>query len=140
MVTILYNEMQKHAKDEDKDNFILITSKSKFNILDASEQFKNKFVFYSPSIIFGVDFSIDDAQDVFVYNLGRTLDPASLFQQTTRTRNINNLYYYSEIKEQNANYKTFNDCLKFHKQISTTSKQINEVCLFLDDADNYIEI
>ena len=134
-ITMLYLECLKNAKEEDKDKFILITSKNKFHIYDASTQFKNKFVFYSPSIIFGVDFSIFEKQDVFIYNMGRTLDPASLFQQTTRTRNINNLYYYSEIKEQATKFKTLDECTKFYNDISTTSKEINEVCLILDETD-----
>ena len=39
----------------------------KLEIKNASEQFKNKFVFYSPSITTGIDFCIEDKQDVFIY-------------------------------------------------------------------------
>jgi hypothetical protein len=59
-ITKLFHECKRHAKPDDVDNFILITAYSKFQIYDASEQFKNKFVFYSPSIVFGIDFSIDE--------------------------------------------------------------------------------
>ncbi len=58
------------------------------SIGDASETFKNKFVFYSPSIITGVDFSIDQAQDVFLYIKGQSIDAQASYQQATRCRNI----------------------------------------------------
>ena len=58
---LLFND----ALPEQKDKFILITSETKFKLENASEQLKDKFVFYSPSIIYGVDFNIDNEQDVF---------------------------------------------------------------------------
>jgi hypothetical protein len=96
-VSKFYYKCLEAATPEQKLNFILITAESGFKVSDACIQFKDKFVFYSPSIIFGVDFSIDDAQDVFIYNKGYSIDPALVFQQTTRTRNINKLYFYSEV-------------------------------------------
>jgi hypothetical protein len=118
----------------------LITSKHYFDILDASEQFANKFVFYSPSIIFGVDFSIDEFQDVFVYNKGRTLDPSAIFQQTTRTRNIRNLYYYSELKNTDPQYESLEHCKQYYANISITSEEINEVCGQFDETDNEVVV
>jgi len=87
----MYNEC---IKLYDKDNFILITSKTKYIVNDAIKEFKDKFVFYSPCITFGVDFSIEEKQDVFIYITGKSLMPDGCFQQTTRTRNIDKLYYY----------------------------------------------
>ena len=60
---LLFND----ALPEQKDKFILITSETKFKLENASEQLKDKFVFYSPSIIYGVDFNIDNEQDVFIF-------------------------------------------------------------------------
>ena len=45
----------------------------------AEKFFKNKFVFYSPSITFGIDFSIEEAQDVFIYITGRSINSESIF-------------------------------------------------------------
>jgi len=73
---------------------ILFTANHKFNITDASEQFRNKYLFFSPAITTAVDFNISDKQDVFIYIKGDTIQPSASFQQTTRTRNINELYYY----------------------------------------------
>ena len=53
---------------KNKKTIILITSETDFNLTNANEQLKNKFVFYSPKIIYGVDFNnIDFPQDVFIY-------------------------------------------------------------------------
>jgi hypothetical protein len=97
IVTDFYNECIKTATDKSK--YVLITSKNNNIIYNASEELKNKFVFYSPSITFGVDFSIDTPQDVFIYINGNSILPSGSFQQTTRTRNINKLYYYCNVNE-----------------------------------------
>jgi len=81
------------ADEETKYNMILITTNHKFNITDANEQFMNKFLFFSPAITTAVDFNISDKRDVFIYIKGDTIQPSAIFQQTTRTRNINELYY-----------------------------------------------
>lgn len=132
-ITKLYTECLKYNT---ADKFILITANNQFDILDASEQFSNKFVFYSPSIIFGVDFSIDQPQDVFIYNKGRTLDPSAIFQQTTRTRNIRNLYYYSELTNADPIYENLENCKQIYSNIQHTSQEINEVCVYLDSDDS----
>jgi len=122
------------------DKFILITANKYFDITNAFEQFENKFVFYSPSIIFGVDFSIEQPQDVFVYNKGRTLDPSAIFQQTTRTRNIRNLYYYSELANADPQYESLEQCRQFYANISITSEEINEGCGQFDETDNEVVV
>ena len=93
-------------------------------------------MFYSPSIIFGVDFSIEQSQDVFIINKGRTLDPSAIFQQTTRTSNIKNLYYYSELSNNDPLYESFDDCKQMYLNIRNKSQEINEVCTYLDEDDN----
>ena len=56
-VTGFFNECIKVATPEQKTDFILITSETHFILTNANEQLKNKFVFYSPKIIYGVDFN-----------------------------------------------------------------------------------
>ena len=98
IVEMLYNDCIKDVTEQDKDKFIIISVNNKLEIKNASEQFKNKFVFYSPSITTGVDFSIEDKRDVFIYIHGQSINHTDSFQQTTRCRNINKLFYYSETK------------------------------------------
>ena len=136
-ISKFYLECKKHYLDDDiEDKFILITANNPYPISDASIQFKDKFVFYSPTIIFGVDFSIEDSQDVFIYNKGLTLDPSSIYQQTTRTRNIKTLFYYSELKSKLPKYDSLNECKSIYDNICQTSEQINDVCVYLDENDN----
>jgi hypothetical protein len=126
--------------EDKKMNSILINSKNKFIITDASEQLKNKFVFYSPSITTGVDFSIDTAQDVFIYINGRSIDPAGSFQQLCRTRNIKNVYVYiSEIESKPAKFNTLDEVKEHIKTISKTdNSNINKMCFSVDDENEYI--
>ena len=81
------------AEPEDQHKYILIDSESKFKLYNASEQFKNHFVFFTPSITYGVDFNIELNQDVFIHILGRSIQPSGSFQQATRTRQIKTFYY-----------------------------------------------
>lgn len=57
---------------------------------NASENLKDTYAFFSPQITTGVNFNIDEAQDVFIYIKGRSIDVSESFQQATRTRNIKN--------------------------------------------------
>ena len=55
---------------------------------NASESLKDTYLFFSPKITTGVNFNIDEAQDVFIYIKGRSIDVSESFQQAKRTRNI----------------------------------------------------
>ena len=133
-VTDFYNLLQEEFEDK-KDDMLLITSDTNFKVGDASEQFKNKFVFYSPSITTAVDFSIDEKQDVFIYLSGKSILPSGTFQQTTRTRNIRNLYYYSVATPKKIEFNTPQDLDDAYKSFTKTSKKINEVCVAMDEND-----
>ena len=133
IVEQLYNECLKDVREEDKDKFLIITINNKLEITNASEQFKNKFVFFSPSITTGVDFSIEDKQDVFIYIHGQSIDPSQAFQQTTRCRNINKLFYYSESKSFEPNYKSVEEVEKSYLEFIETSEKLNQVCKTIND-------
>ena len=124
----MYNDCIKDITEQDKDKFLLITSNSKIEIIDASKQFKNKFVFYSPSITTGIDFTIEDKQDVFIYINGQSIDPTQAFQQTTRCRNINKLFYYSESKSNEPKYNSVDEVEQLYSEFIETSDKLNEVC------------
>ena len=74
-ITKLYNHCLNKATAEARDKFILITADTDYEIHDANEQFKNKYVFYSPKITFGIDFTYEIPQDVFIYVKGRSINP-----------------------------------------------------------------
>ena len=66
--TKYYSECIKYS-----EKCILITAETKFKFEDVNEQFKNNFVFYSPSITCGVDFNINEKQNakcIFIHKRG----------------------------------------------------------------------
>jgi hypothetical protein len=134
IVTKFYNLCIDKYKDK-KDNFILITADSKFILTDASTQFKNKWVFYSPSISSGVDFSINEKQDHFIYAKGDSINPTTIYQQSTRNRNIDKLYYYFEPKQQNFIFDTLDNTKKYYSQLINTNDVLNNVCRQLNEDD-----
>ena len=110
VVVDYYNLLIRDVTEEDvKNNFILITAIHPFEIGKASETFFNKFVFYSPSITTAVHFSIDQAQDVFIYIKGGSIDACSSFQQATRCRKIKKLFNYAESKSKDAEYESLDE-------------------------------
>lgn len=133
-ITDMYNHLI-DENPEKADTFLLITSDTKVKVGNASEQFKNKFVFYSPSITTAVDFSIDVAQDVFIYLSGKSILPTGTFQQTTRTRNISTLHYYADAQNRRPLYKNLNDLCTDYREMTTTSYKLNDICLSLDEND-----
>lgn len=124
------------SKYPDKiDSFLLITADHPFEIKDASIQFKNKFVFFSPSITTAVDFSINISQDVFIYIKGNTIDPSESFQQATRTRNIKNLYYYIKKGSGEEQYDDLENCSQQFLTLTKTAELINNNCSYIDEND-----
>ena len=119
-----------------QDKFLLITADTMKKLNNVAKQFKNKFVFFSPSITTGINFNIKDKQDVFIYIKGKTINPASSFQQSTRTRNINKLYYYSNCKENKPKYNNVDDVkLNYKMRLEQNEKLLNLSSTINEDDD-----
>ncbi len=105
-ITELYNELTENYTN--KDDCILITPESKIQIIDAQAEFKNKFIYFSPSITYGVDYNNEAKQNVYIYITGCSILPIGLYQQVNRTRNIDNVYFYINpvIKHDAIEYET----------------------------------
>lgn len=137
VITEFYNYCLKY-NDDKIDKFILITSDTKIEFNDANEFFKDKFVFYSPSITFGVDFNIDTPQDVFCYIKGNSILPSGSFQQTTRTRNINNLYFFCASKDKSVEpkFNSLDDTKDYYYDFIEKSNNLLNISSFIDENDN----
>jgi hypothetical protein len=125
------------------NNSLLITSENRLKIINGciNETFKNKFVFYSPSIITGIDYNINISQDSFIYIKGRSLSPLDSFQQLTRNRNIKTAYLYiSPTESKPATFNTLEDTKEHLKNISRYEKEtiLNKMCLTFDDENEFI--
>ena len=92
--------------------------------------------FYSPKITYGIDFNISNAQNVFIYVKGRTLTPYGTFQQCTRTRNIENVYFYCECYDKEEQYHNI-DTLQDNSKESLNHNILKNVCLTLDEEDEF---
>ena len=135
IITEYYNKCLSNLSEADKLDCILITSETEFKVENASEQFKNKFVFYSPSITFGVDFSILTSQNVFIYIKGNTIQPSGVFQQTTRCRNIENVYYYGEPATHKPKYKSLEHVKNIYRTAIKQSNLLDLVSSYIDEND-----
>ena len=133
IINKLYHEC--FVEDKKDKFFIYIDGHKTEIIIDASKQLLNKFIFASPSIERGLDFSIDKAQDVFIYITGRSINSQGIFQQTTRTRNINTLYYYGDIKNYPAKYNTLDDVFNIYLNNIEQNNILNNLCMSINEND-----
>jgi len=133
----IINKLYHESFDKNKeDKFFIYIDANKTDIInDASEQLKNKFVFASPSIERGLDFSIEEKQDVFIYITGRSINSQGLFQQTTRTRNIDQLYYYGIVNNYPAKYDNIDDVVDIYLNNIKQNNILNNICINIDDDD-----
>ena len=123
-ITSFFNDLINEFPEQ-KEDFILITSKTNFHITNANNQFKDKYVFYSPSITTGVSFVYEDRpQTHFIYCTGQSVNPIGIYQMASRTRNMRELIYYSEeIKQQSMEYDTLENLeIKFKSMIETNDR------------------
>lgn len=134
-ITKIYNKIISEYPEQ-KDDFILITGETTYRPKDVSKEFKNKYVFYSPSITTGVSFVLKDVkQTQFIYITDNPLiTPISVYQMSCRTRNMDKLIYFSkEIKPQKKEYETLKEVenrykrlIKQNEKVLSMSKSINE--------------
>jgi hypothetical protein len=103
--TLLYDE----ASIETQSRMILYTSDTDSEIC---EDWKDKIIFYSPKISTGVDVTVIDHTDQFIYITGKSVSPITLYQMSTRTRNMKQLNYYSCAKDSFPKYTSREDCAK----------------------------
>ena len=138
-ITKLYLECLKMSPDEFKVKFMLVTAETKVKINDASDELQDKFVFYSPSITYGVDFQTKEPQDVYNYIKGGSIQPSGFFQQTTRTRNIKTLYYYCVEHSFAPKYNNLDDVKNYYRNIDNiTNNSLNNICVTINTDDEAI--
>ena len=136
VATAFFHHCLEHVSDPAlRSKFLLITAETGTRIRDASKEFKDKYVFYSPKITFGVDFSTLTSQDVFIHITGNSLQPSGSYQQTTRCRNIRTLYYFGECTTDSSYYGSLAEVRADVEQAVNTSKTFNATCTYLDEFD-----
>ncbi len=135
VITDIFNKIIANVDEEKKKKFLLITSKTAFKITNANEQFKDMFVFYSPSIVNSVDFSSLTPQNAYLYFNSLTINSQSMFQQATRTRNIKELKFYGNQRQNNYLYENLLDVETINRDLINSCDKIKKVCLNTNEND-----
>lgn len=104
---IIFDQVYDEKK---KDKFVRHSSKhSHGNIENVTETWNGKFVFYSPQVVYGVDFVPKEEEEVFCFITGKTLNPLQIIQQIARNRKIKKLNYYCPVKPRESKYSSFDE-------------------------------
>jgi hypothetical protein len=94
---------------ETQSRMVLYTSDTENEIC---EDWKEKILFYSPKISTGVDVTVLDQTEQFLYFTGKSVSSITLYQMATRTRNMSQLSYYSCCNCFEAKYENIDVCWK----------------------------
>lgn len=138
VITEIFNKIIANIDEEKKKKFLLITSKTAYKITNANKQFKDMFVFYSPSIVNSVDFSSLTPQNAYLYFNSLTINSQSMFQQGTRTRNIDVLKFYGNQRQNNYIYEDLNKVEIINRDLINSCDKIKKVCITFDENDEEI--
>ena len=138
IITDYYNTL----KLNNEDKFLLYSADTKDKnekLYDVKMQWNEKFVFYSATIQYGVDYSADKSSDVFLYIQGNTLESDDLNQMLNRCRNINNVYIFNCSNQKNIiKYNDLNECKKYFNHYNNLNDKLINMCLKVDDDYNNI--
>jgi hypothetical protein len=86
------------------------------DFLDFTSKNRGCYIFYSPKIVYGVDFTPNLATDVLVVSKCHTIDPQQICQQATRCRNIKTLYFYMDNKPRKVEYKSVDEVKNHYRE------------------------
>jgi len=119
------------TKGYNMENILCYTSKDGATIKDINNEWKNKVVAYSPTIVQGLDYTPKIPQPVFVYFKGSfTINPLQVGQQICRNRNISKVYIYTSGM---ANAEPFKDIEATRDNILETVNTIKAINPYLFD-------
>ena len=92
-----------------KDEWLIYSSEVDYNLIDT-KQWINKFIFFTPSILYGIDFNYKMV-DVFSFVYKNHLNPLQIYQMISRARQQNKVHIYCNEKETYIKYKSIDDII-----------------------------
>jgi hypothetical protein len=119
-------------KTNKKDDFLIYSSEINYSLIDTS-LWENKFVFFTPTIIYGIDFNYLPV-DVFCFVYKTHLNPLQIYQMISRARNQKLVHVYCKEKEYICKYKSVDDV------INETKLYEKNFGYLLPTYNNYIDI
>ena len=97
-----------------KDDFIKISADENDITDDVQEEWKNKYVLYTPKIIYGVDFNPVQKTDVFILSQTNTINPVQISQQMCRCRNIKEIHFYFNNVHNDLKFRSVDDVKEYY--------------------------
>ena len=102
-----------------KNDFIKYSADEGELTADLVKQWSNKYVLYTPRIIYGVDFNPPTKTDVFIISQCHTINCIQIAQQMTRCRNIKEVnFYFANIHNQ-LKFKTVDDVKDYYEEFQS---------------------
>jgi hypothetical protein len=118
VVDEMYIECINKAKTKaERNKFVKFTSESKPDIKCAKSELDGKYVFCSPTVTTGLDGSFEFKQNVYQYIKGDSIMSNNIYQQTTRTRLIDEVHYFSCAIPHDAKYANLDQCIEINSKI-----------------------
>jgi len=116
-----------------KSDFLVYSSEEGDDntLINITDNWKNRYVFYSPKIVYGLDFNNKDPIDVFFLGKSTSVNPLQFSQMIARTRNIKKLHYYIQERNHTLEFESVSD-VKDHYEY-----MINYYDKTIDKCDNY---
>lgn len=124
----IVNEIKKKAIDMNIINQIdkllkVYSSEQDDNTIDINIIRKRLAVFYSPIIIYGIDFNSDIPRKVYVFTFKKILTPCEVNQQMQRERNQKEIHIFIN---QNVGYLKYETSEHFKKNVQNRISKYNE--------------
>ena len=127
------------SKFGNKKEWLIYSSEIHYGLIDTSE-WKNKFVFFTPTIIYGIDYNYEMV-DVFCFVHKTHLNPLQIYQMISRARKQKNVNIYCKEKEYKNRYQSVEDVIEetnqFEKNFNYMVPEFNK---YIDIEDNPYKI
>ena len=118
-----------------KKDFLIYSSKDgdDIDLKNVSETWKDKYVFYTPKIVYGIDFVPEAPMDVYAFFKCTSVSPLAFSQMVARCRKIKHLKYH--MQERNVSLifsnpdefkENYDDVLKYLDDVIDTLDPVNK--------------
>jgi hypothetical protein len=116
-----------------KEDVLLCTADDKINL----NEIKNKICVYSPSITNAVNFDFPYKSNQYTFIKGNSITADLIYQQSMRTRNLENLHvYYGKIKKYVKRFETLDQCEEYCLNNASEYNKLIKKMSYLDENDN----
>jgi hypothetical protein len=131
-----------------KDDFLIYSSKDgeDNDLTDVTATWKGKYVFYTPKIVYGIDFVPDEYMNVYAFFKCTSVSPLAFSQMVSRCRKIKHLKYNIQERnvslmfmDANAIKENYDDVLKYLENCIDELDPINKDVIHKKTDTRYME-